>query len=73
MLSVCRRYNQITDYLNTIYLGANTLGVKVAAKKYFDKELNELTLSEDAVIASITKNPSKNNPITHPENNKRIR
>ena len=61
----------ITDYLNTIYLGANTLGVKVAAKKYFDKELSELTLSEDAVIASITKNPSKNNPITHPENNKR--
>ena len=61
----------ITDYLNTIYLGANTLGVKVAAKKYFDKELSELTLSEDAVIASITKNPSKNNPITHPENNKK--
>ena len=61
----------ITDYLNTIYLGANTLGVKVAARKYFDKELSELTLSEDAVIASITKNPTKNNPITHPENNKR--
>ena len=61
----------ITDYLNTIYLGSNTLGVKVAAKKYFDKELSELTLSEDAVIASITKNPTANNPITHPENNKR--
>ena len=61
----------ITDYLNTIYLGANTLGVKVAARKYFDKELSELTLSEDAVIASITKNPTKNNPITHPDNNKR--
>lgn len=61
----------ITDYLNTIYLGSNTLGVKVAAKKYFNKELSELTLSEDAVIASITKNPTANNPITHPENNKR--
>lgn len=60
----------MTDYLNTIYLGANTLGVKVAAKKYFDKELSELTISEAAVIASITKNPTKNNPITHPENNK---
>ena len=60
----------MTDYLNTIYLGANTLGVKVAARKYFDKELSELTISEAAVIASITKNPTKNNPITHPENNK---
>ena len=61
----------ITDYLNTIYLGSNTLGVKVAAKKYFNKELKDLTLSESAVIASITKNPTRNNPITHPENNKR--
>ncbi|MBO6134568.1 MAG: transglycosylase domain-containing protein [Lachnospiraceae bacterium] len=60
----------MADYLNTIYLGSNTLGVKVAAKKYFDKELKDLTISEAAVIASITKNPSKNNPITHPENNK---
>ena len=61
----------ITDYLNTIYLGSNTLGVKVAAKKYFNKELSDLTLSESAVIASITKNPTKNNPITYPENNKK--
>lgn len=61
----------ITDYLNVINLGANTLGVKVAARRYFDKDLKDLTISECAVIASITKNPTKNNPITHPENNKR--
>lgn len=60
----------ITDYLNVINLGSNTLGVKVAAKRYFNKELQDLTISECAVIASITKNPTKNNPITHPENNK---
>lgn len=59
----------ITEYLNTINLGANTLGVKVAARRYFNKEVSELTLSECAVIASITKNPSRLNPITHPENN----
>ena len=53
-----------------INLGANTLGVKVAARRYFDKDLRDLTISECAVIASITKNPTKNNPITHPENNK---
>lgn len=61
----------ITDYLNVINLGANTLGVKVAAKRYFDKELKDLTVSECAVIASITKNPTKNNPITHPDENQK--
>lgn len=59
----------LTDYLNLINLGANTLGVRVAARRYFDKEVSDLSLSECAVIASITKNPTKNNPITHPENN----
>ena len=59
----------ITEYLNTINLGANTLGVKVAARRYFNKEVSDLTLSECAVIASITKNPSGLNPITHPERN----
>lgn len=59
----------ITEYLNTINLGSNTLGVKVAARRYFNKEVSDLTLSECAVIASITKNPSGLNPITHPERN----
>ena len=59
----------ITEYLNTINLGANTLGVKVAARRYFNKEVSDLTLSECTVIASITKNPSGLNPITHPERN----
>ncbi len=54
----------ITDYLNTINLGANTLGVKVAARRYFNKELGELTLSECAVLAGITQNPSRLNPLT---------
>ena len=59
----------ITEYLNTINLGANTLGVKVAARRYFNKEVSDLTLSECTVIASITKNPTALNPITHPERN----
>lgn len=59
----------LTEYLNTINLGSNTLGVKVAARRYFNKEVSELNLSESAVIAAITKNPSKLNPITHPDNN----
>ncbi len=63
----------ITDYLNIINLGSNSLGVKVAAKKYFNKDVKDLTISESAVIASITKNPTKNNPITHPEENAKRR
>ena len=59
----------MTDYLNTINLGNNTLGVKVAARRYFDKEVSELTLSECTVLAAITKNPTRLNPITHPEDN----
>ena len=54
----------ITNYLNTINLGNNTLGVKVAARRYFNKEVSDLTLSECAVLASITKSPSKLNPIS---------
>ena len=63
----------ITDYLNIINLGSNSLGIKVAAKKYFNKDVKDLTISESAVIASITKNPTKNNPITHPEENAKRR
>ncbi len=59
----------ITSYLNTINLGNNTLGVKVAARRYFDKDVSELTLSECTVLASITKNPSKLNPISGREAN----
>lgn len=59
----------ITNYLNTINLGKNTLGVKAAALRYFNKDVSELTLSECAVIAGITKNPGKLNPISGQEDN----
>ena len=59
----------ITDYLNTINLGNNTLGVKVASRRYFNKEVSDLTLSECTVLAAITQNPSRLNPISNPENN----
>jgi penicillin-binding protein 1A len=56
-------------YMNSINLGQNTLGVQAAANRYFNKSCSDLTLSECAVIAAITQNPSKYNPISHPENN----
>ncbi len=63
----------LTNYLNTINLGKNTLGVKVAAKRYFDKDVSELTLSECAVIAGITQSPERLNPITGKERNEEKR
>lgn len=54
----------LKNYLNTINLGNNTLGVKAAAKRYFDKDVSDLTLSEATVIAGITQNPSKYNPLS---------
>ena len=59
----------LENYLNTINLGQGTLGVQAAANRYFGKPAADLTISESAVIASITQNPSKWNPITHPDNN----
>ena len=59
----------LLNYLNTINLGSNTLGVQAASLRYFNKSCSELTLSECAVIAAITQNPSRYNPITHPDKN----
>ncbi len=59
----------LINYMNTINLGQNTLGVQAASLRYFDKSVSDLTLSECAVIAGITQNPSKYNPITHPDKN----
>lgn len=56
-------------YMNSINLGQNTLGVQAASLRYFNKPVYELNISESAVIAGITQNPSKYNPITHPDKN----
>ncbi len=59
----------LENYLNVINLGQNTLGVGVAAERYFGKDVSDLTLSECAVLAAITKSPSAYNPISHPDEN----
>lgn len=60
-------------YLNTINLGAGTYGVQTASKRYFNKDVKDLTLSEAAVIAAVTQLPVYRNPITYPENNAKRR
>lgn len=60
-------------YLNTINLGQNTLGVQSASLRYFGKDVSELSLSECAVIAAITKSPTGYNPIINPDANAKRR
>lgn len=57
-------------YLNTINLGSGSLGIQTAAKKYFNKNAKDLTLSEAATIAAIAQLPVYLNPINYPERNK---
>ncbi|MBK8817205.1 MAG: penicillin-binding protein 1A [Methylococcaceae bacterium] len=51
-------------YLNQIYMGHSAYGVVAAAQTYYGKSLDELTLSEQAMIAGLPKAPSSYNPIT---------
>lgn len=54
-------------YLNTIYLGRGAYGIMAASDKYFNKSLDELTISEIAAIAGITQNPVQFDPVAYPE------
>ncbi len=75
-LEISKYYDKdqiLLEYMNAINLGQNTLGVEAASKRYFGKSASELTVSEAAVIACITQNPSGYNPIRHPEANQKRR
>ena len=71
-----KKYNKdviLENYLNTINLGAGSYGVQAASKKYFNKDVWDLNLSECATLAGITQNPTKFNPITNPKSNSKRR
>ncbi len=60
-------------YLNIINLSGGCRGVGAAARYYFSKSVDELSLCEAASIAAITNNPSKYDPQRNPNNNKKRR
>ncbi len=60
----------LEQYLNIVNLAHSCYGVRTAANAYFSKEPADLTVSEAATIAAITNNPTKYDPIRHPENNR---
>ncbi len=75
-LNIEKNYSKdeiIEAYLNTIYLSNGCYGVKTAAEKYFGKNIKDLNIAECACIAAITKAPTANDPLRHPDNNKKRR
>ncbi|MGB5985013.1 MAG: transglycosylase domain-containing protein, partial [Desulfobacterales bacterium] len=65
-----RRYTKdeiLTLYLNQIYLGSGAYGVGAAARIFFGKALDELTLGECALIAAMPRAPSRYSPQVNPE------
>ncbi|WP_201586651.1 penicillin-binding protein 1A [Psychrobacter jeotgali] len=56
----------LTLYVNKIYLGEGAYGIRAAAKKYYSKSLENLTIAEMAMLAGLPKAPSKYNPVANP-------
>ncbi len=54
-------------YLNQIYLGNGAYGVEAAARVYFGKHVEDLTLEEAALLAGLPKAPSRFNPFVNPD------
>ncbi|WP_010111746.1 penicillin-binding protein PBP1a [Acinetobacter sp. P8-3-8] len=54
-------------YVNKIFLGKNAYGIAAAAKIYYNKNLDQLSVAQMAMIAGLPKAPSKYNPVVNPE------
>jgi penicillin-binding protein 1A len=57
----------LEQYLNTVYFGANAYGAEAAARTYFNKNAEDLTLPESAMLAGIINLPGAYDPFADPE------
>ena len=57
----------LTLYVNKIFLGKNAYGIAAAAKIYYNKSVDQLSIAQMAMIAGLPKAPSKYNPVVNPE------
>lgn len=60
-------------YLNHIYFGHGAYGIQAAAKFYFNKDAQQLTVQEGAMLAALPKAPNSYSPFLHPEKSKERR
>lgn len=56
-----------TLYVNKIFLGQHAYGISAAARVYYNKRLQDLSIAEMAMIAGLPKAPSKYNPVVNPK------
>ena len=56
----------LEDYLNLVSFGNNAYGIEVAAERYFNETMYQLTLSQSALLAGLVQAPSLLDPIRHP-------
>ncbi|HWJ95566.1 MAG TPA: PBP1A family penicillin-binding protein, partial [Telluria sp.] len=54
-------------YMNQIYLGQRSFGFSSAARTYFGKSLDQLTVAETAMLAGLPQSPARNNPAVNPK------
>jgi penicillin-binding protein 1A len=54
-------------YLNMAFFGHGTYGIQSASKKYFGKDVSELTTNESALLVAMLKGPNRYSPINHPD------
>jgi membrane peptidoglycan carboxypeptidase len=63
----------LENYLNTIYFGRGSYGVQTASQQYFNRNVDQLSLSQIAVIASILRSPGYYDPSLSEENEERLK
>lgn len=63
----------VSMYLNYFDFLHNAVGIKIAAKTYFNKEPIDLSLVESATLIGLCKNPSYYNPVRYPERSRERR
>lgn len=69
-LQIEQKYSKeeiLTLYLNKLFYSNNVYGAKTAAKRFFNKELADLTLAEAALLAGLPQAPSDYDPYSYPE------
>lgn len=54
-------------YLNTVFFGSNSYGIKAAANTFFAKDPSELTVEESALLVGMVNMPTRYNPVRNPD------
>ena len=57
----------IAMYLNTVFYGSNSYGIKAAARTFFDKDPSELNIQEAALLVGVVNAPTRYSPVRNPD------